>query len=42
MIRDTSAQDRQIKIEPQHGKRWLKIGLAAAAAGALFLGMNIA
>ena len=32
MIRDTSAQDRQIKIEPQHGKRWLKIGLAAAAA----------
>ena len=31
MIRDTSAQDRKIKQEPQHGKRWLKIGIAAVA-----------
>ena len=32
MIRDTSAQDRQIKVEPQRGKRWLKLGIAAVAA----------
>ena len=32
MIRDTSAQDRQIKVEPQRGKRWLKPGIAAVAA----------
>ncbi len=31
MIRDTSAQDRQIKLAPQRGKRWLKIGLGALA-----------
>jgi len=29
MIRDTSAQDRQIKHEPQRGKRWLKLGIGA-------------
>lgn len=32
MIRDTSAQDRVMKVEPQRGKRWLKLGLAAGAA----------
>ncbi len=40
MIRDTSAQDRQIKLAPQRGKRWLKIGLGALAvvvAGALVI-----
>ena len=31
MIRDTSAQDRQLRHEPQRGKRWLKIGIAAVA-----------
>ncbi len=31
MIRDTSAQDRQLKVDPQRGRRWLKIGIAAAA-----------
>ena len=35
MIRDTSAQDRQIKRAPQPGKRWLKFGLAALAVAAL-------
>ncbi len=31
MIRDTSAQDRQLRHEPQRGKRWLKFGVAAVA-----------
>lgn len=31
MIRDTSATDRQLKQEPQRAKRWLKLGIAAAA-----------
>lgn len=31
MIRDTSAQDRQLKAEPQSGKRWVKIGMVVAA-----------
>lgn len=35
MIRDTSAQDRQIKREPQRGRRWVKLGIVAAAAIAL-------
>lgn len=35
MIRDTSAQDRQLKREPNRSKRWLKLGIAAAAAIAL-------
>jgi HlyD family secretion protein len=35
MIRDTSAQDRQIKLAPQRGKRWLKFGVAAAVLLAL-------
>ncbi|MEP6882733.1 MAG: HlyD family efflux transporter periplasmic adaptor subunit [Dokdonella sp.] len=30
MIRDTSATDRQIKQEPQRGKRWVKIGAGVA------------
>ncbi len=29
MIRDTSVQDRQLKHEPQRGKRWLKFGIGA-------------
>lgn len=28
MIRDTSAQDRQMKHEPKHGRRWIKFGIA--------------
>lgn len=35
MIRDTSAQDRPLKREPNRSKRWLKLGIAAAAAIAL-------
>jgi HlyD family secretion protein len=31
MIRDTSAQDRQIKHAPQRGKRWLKFGIVGVA-----------
>ncbi|MEZ5461320.1 efflux RND transporter periplasmic adaptor subunit [Dokdonella sp.] len=31
MIRDTSAQDRQIKLEPGRGRRWIKPGIAALA-----------
>ncbi|MGB0135100.1 MAG: efflux transporter periplasmic adaptor subunit, partial [Dokdonella sp.] len=30
MIRDTSAQDRQIRHEPQRRQRWIKLGVAAA------------
>ena len=32
MIRDTSAQDRVMKVEPQRGRRWLKFGIAGAVA----------
>jgi len=32
MIRDTSAQDRQMKHEPQRGRRWLTIGISAIVA----------
>lgn len=35
MIRDTSAQDRQIKHEPRRGRRWIKLGVAAAVAIAI-------
>lgn len=31
MIRDTSAQDRQIKLEPRRGRRWIKPAIAAVA-----------
>lgn len=32
MIRDTSAQDRQMKHEPRRGRRWLTIGISALVA----------
>lgn len=35
MIRDTSAQDRQLKHEPKRGKRWIKFGIGAAALAVL-------
>ena len=35
MIRDTSAQDRQIKLEPKRGRRWIKPGIAAVAVIAI-------
>ena len=37
MIRDTSAQDRQIEAEPRRGGRWLKGGIAVAAVIALLV-----
>jgi HlyD family secretion protein len=37
MIRDTSAQDRQLKHAPDRRKNWLKIGIAAVAAVAVLV-----
>lgn len=37
MIRDTSAQDRVMKVAPQHGRRWLRIGIGAAALVAVLV-----
>ncbi len=37
MIRDTSAQDRVMKIAPQQGRRWLGIGIGAAAVIAVLV-----